>query len=74
MNIKHELVLRVLGAFNQNGYADFIYENLSDVSKNDFFKTAFREMEDLELIKDVTKNGYAKRIKLNKILECPDFI
>lgn len=74
MNIKHELVLRILGSFYKDGYAEFIYENLNVISKNEFFKTAFKEMEDLNLIKDETTNGYAKKIKVNKKLDCPDFI
>ena len=74
MNIKQELILRTICAFESNGYAHFILSNLNPVMKSDHLKGVFRELEDLGLIKDETTNGYAKKIKVLKYLECPDFI
>lgn len=75
MTEKQTLILCVISAFiESDGYAHFIYENLNPISKNEFFKTGIKELNDLSFIDDVSSNGYAKKIKVNKILQCPDFI
>lgn len=74
MKIKHELVLRILSAFEKDNYAQFIYENLNSISKNEFFKTGIKDLESFGLIKDETKNGYAKKIYMYKTEACPSFL
>ena len=71
---KTKLILMVLSAFEKDGYADFIFTNLHDVAKNEFFKIGIKELEKMKMIEDCTTNGYAKHIKINKVLECPNFI
>lgn len=74
MKIKLELILRILSAFEKNNYAQFIYENLNSISKNEFFKTGIKDLENLNLIKDETKNGYAKKIHMFRTEPCPSFL
>lgn len=74
MDTKQEIILRAICAFEQNGYAHFILSNLSSVAKPESFKQSFKELEMMGYIKDVTTNGYAKKVKIIKKLDCPDFI
>lgn len=74
MKTRQKLILMVLSAFEKDGYADFIFTNLHDVAKNEFFKIGIKELEKMKMIEDCTTNGYAKHIKINKVLECPNFI
>lgn len=74
MKIKLELIIRVLSAFEKDGYAQFIYANLNPISKNDFFKTGIKELEGLKLIKDETTNGYANKIRMYRVEDCPSFL
>lgn len=74
MKTRQKLILMILSAFEKDGYADFIFSNLNDVAKNEFFKTGIKELERMKMIEDCTTNGYAKHIKMNKVLDCPDFL
>lgn len=74
MNIKLELILRVLSAFEKDNYAQFIYENLNSISKNKFFKEGIKELGKCNLIRDETTNGYAKKIYMYRTEKCPSFL
>lgn len=72
--LKEEMILRILNAFNQNGYAIFTWKDLNIIGKNDYFKPVFKDLETEGEIENLTKNGFAQKYKLNKILDCPDFL
>lgn len=74
MKTRQKLALMALSAFERDGYADFTFTNLNAVAKNDFFKNSIKELQRMKLIEDCTTNGYAKHIKINKVLDCPNFI
>lgn len=69
-----ELFQRVFSSFIDGEYANFIYENLKNVAKQDTIKKNFKEMKALGIIEDFTTNGYATKIKIANPLECPDFL
>ena len=50
------------------------YKGYTHVAIDYVDKEQRKELEELGLIKDETTNGYAKKIKILKYLECPDFI
>lgn len=72
--LKEEMILRILNAFNQNGYAIFTWKDLNVIAKNDFFKPVLKDLEIQGEVENQTKNGYAQKYKLNKIIDCPDFL
>lgn len=74
MKTRQKLALMALSAFEKDGYADFTFTNLNAVAKNDFFKNSIKGLQRMKLIEDCTTNGYAKHIKINKVLDCPNFI
>lgn len=75
MNIRQELILRAVSSFiEDNNFAYFTYSNFSEICKNVLLKQTLKELEDLNYIKDITKNGYAKKIEVYNKLNCPDFI
>ncbi len=74
MNLNQEIILRAICAFETNGYSHFILSNLNSVVKAESTKKIIKELETLNLIKDETSNGYAKKIKILQHLECPEFI
>ena len=47
------------------------YTNLYNIGKNDTIKKYMSEIKDIWIIEDHTVNGW---IKVNKILDCPDFL
>lgn len=72
--LKEEMILRILNAFNQNGCAIFTWKDLNVIAKNDYFKPVIKDLEAEGEIENQTKNGFAQKYKLNKILDCPDFL
>lgn len=74
MTLKQDLILRAICSFSYNGIADFIYENLNGVGKNESVKPVLKQLEDMGYIKDITKNGYAKRFEIYQYLPCPEFV
>lgn len=75
MKTRYELLLRVFSSYiEDDGYAHFTYTNLYSVGKNDTIKRYMAEMKEVGIIEDHTVNGYATRIKVNKQLDCPDFL
>ena len=75
MKTRYELLLRVFSSYvEEDGFAHFTYTNLYCVGKNDTIKRYMAEMKEIGVIEDFTVNGYATRIKINKQLDCPDFL
>lgn len=74
MDIRQELILRVLSAFNKEGIAEFTYQMLEDVCNKETIRLTLRELEKMGIIEKLNKNGFAFKYKLNKILDCPDFL
>lgn len=75
MNTKLELFIRVISSFiEDDGFSYFTYTNLNNVGKHDSLKNYFAALVNAGAIEDFTKNGYAKKIKINKPLDCPDFL
>lgn len=75
MNTRQELILRAVSSFiEDNNFAYFTYSNFSEICKNVLLKQTLKELEELNCIKDISKNGYAKKIEVLHKLDCPDFL
>lgn len=75
MKTRYELLLRVFSSYvEDDGFAHFTYSNLYNVGKNDTIKKYMAEMKEIGVIEDCSVNGYATKIKVNKQLDCPDFL
>ena len=75
MKLNIELIFRAICSFiEDDGYANFTFQSMVNVCKEDALKDALKELKNSGRIEDYTKNGYAKRFKINDPLDCPDFI
>ncbi len=74
MDIKSELILRAISAFNVNSTSEFTYKMLKPVASNESIRLELRKLEQDNIIENLGLNGFAFRFKLNLILECPSFI
>ena len=75
MTNSQEIILRAISSFcNEENLADFTYTNLNDVCKYDSTKRILKELVNLDLVENRTKNGYANRIYVKNPLPCPSFI
>lgn len=79
MEIKSELLLRAICAYEFNGESNFALSNLSFFGTENTIRRNIEKIEN-ELIDgkpyivDITVNGMYSRYKINKVLECPEFI
>ena len=79
MEIKTELLLRAICAYESNGESNFALRNLSFFGAEN---TIRRHIEKIEkefidgkpYIVKTNLNGMYSRYKINKVLECPEFI
>lgn len=75
MTNSQEILLRAISSFcNEENIADFTYTNLNSVCKYDSIKRNLKQLVDLGLVENRTKNGYANRIYIKNPLPCPSFI
>lgn len=75
MKLNIELIFRAICSFiEDDGYANFTFASISDACKEDALQDAIKDLKKSGHIEDYTKNGYAKRFKINNPLDCPNFI
>lgn len=74
MDIKSELILRAISAFNINCISEFTYKMLKSVASDESIRLELRKLEQDNIIENLGRNGFAFRYKLNSILDCPSFI
>lgn len=80
MNKKLELLLRAICAYEVNGEANFALRNLDFFGSENTIRRNIEKIEQLTTedgipyIIQINMNGYYSKFKINKVLECPEFI
>lgn len=79
MEIKSELLLRAICAYEFNGESNFALSNLSFFGAENTIRRNIEKIENelidgKPLIVKTTVNGMYSRYQINKVLECPEFI
>lgn len=80
MDKKLELLLRAICAYEVNGEANFALRNLDFFGSENTIRRNIEKIEQLvtedgkPYILQINMNGYYSKFKINKILECPEFI
>lgn len=74
MDIRSELILRAISAFQKEQVAEFTYQMLEDVCNREFVRGELKKLEQDNVIEKLNKNGFSFKFKLNTILDCPEFI
>lgn len=74
MDIRSELILRAISAFQKEQVAEFTYQMLEDVCNREFVRGELKKLEQDDVIEKLNKNGFSFKFKLNTILDCPEFI
>lgn len=80
MNKKLELLLRAICAYEMNGEANFALRNLDFFGSENTIRRNIEKIEQLvtedgkPYIIQINMNGCYSKFKINKVLECPEFI
>ena len=80
MDKKLELLLRAICAYEVNGEANFALRNLDFFGSENTIRRNIEKIEQLvtedgkPYILQINMNGYYSKFKINKVLECPEFI
>lgn len=74
MELKKELLLRAICAFQVNGIADFRFKDLKQFGSSNTISRNLEVLEQDKLIEKINLNGTYSRYKIYNILECPSFV
>lgn len=74
MDIRSELILRAVSAFQKEQIAEFTYQMLEDVCNREFVRGELKKLEQEGIIEKLNKNGFSFKFKLNIVLDCPEFL
>ena len=80
MDKKLELLLRAICAYEVNGEANFALRNLDFFGSENTIRRNIEKIEQLTTedgkpyIVQINMNGCYSKFKINKVLECPEFI
>lgn len=74
MKIRTEMIFRAICSFWDGEYSHLMLRDVTNVCKEDAFKSAIKELLELGEIEDCSNPGYARRFKIKNILDCPNFL